>query len=154
GSRQSSMSSEWTQRRSAPRPCLGASCARLAVALSALLVLAASAPGCGQSKNENRIKPIAANLDIQPFTGTPNPGVFLEKKQTTGDLVTVNVNLHAPSPVSFDAFTLEFHYDPTLVQVTDAFEVNSTLLGNCCFNGDPNCDPCQPLCQFGAALAN
>jgi len=80
--------------------------------------------------------------------------VFLEKKQTTGDLVTVNVNLHATSPVMFDAYTLEFHYDPTLVQVSDTFEINSTLLGNCCFNGDLTCDPCQPLCEFSAELAN
>jgi len=148
------MSPEWTQGRSLPpsRTCTPA--ARLAAALAALLVLAASAPGCGQSKNENRIKPVTASLSIQPFTGTPNPAVFLEKKQTTGDLVTVNVNLHTTSNIMFDAYTLEFHYNPTLVQVSDAFEINSTLLGDCCFPGDTSCTPCQPLCEFNTELAN
>ncbi len=148
------MSPEWTQGRAPAPPRAGAPVARIAVALASLLVLASSAPGCGKSKNENRIKPITANLSIDPFTGTPNPAVFLEKQQTTGDLVTVRVNLHTTNAVTFDAYTLEFHYDPTLVQVSDVFEINSTLLGDCCFPNDTTCTPNQPLCEFNAEAAN
>ncbi|OLC54882.1 MAG: hypothetical protein AUH92_03245 [Acidobacteria bacterium 13_1_40CM_4_69_4] len=148
------MSPAWTHRGSPSPPASGTRSARLAAALAALLLLAASAPACGRSKNENRIKPIIASMSIDPFTGTPNPAVYLEKVKTTGDLVTVSVKLHTSSTIDFDAFTLEFDYDPTLVQVSDAFEINSTLLGDCCLPGDANCSPCQPLCEFNAVAAN
>ena len=69
----------WTGRRPIPPPDSGRPLARLAVALAALLLVAASAPACGRSKSENRIKPILANLTLDPFTGSPNPSVYLEK---------------------------------------------------------------------------
>ena len=140
------MSPTWTRRRSPTPPDSGRPFARLAAALAALLLVAASSPACGKSKNENRIKPIMANLSIAAFPGT-NSAVFLEKKSTTGDLVTVNVNLHTSSTINFDAFTLEFDYDPLLVQVSDVFEVNPALLGDCCLlNRRDTCTPIQPQC--------
>ncbi|PYT12512.1 MAG: hypothetical protein DMF51_13020 [Acidobacteria bacterium] len=140
------MSPSWTRRRPHTPPDSGLPFARLAVALVALLLVAASAPACGRSKNENRIKPIFANLNIDTFTGSPNPAVFLRKEKTTGDMVTVSVNLHTTSTIDFDAFTLEFDYDPNLVQVSDTFDVNSILLGDCCFPGSNTCTPIQPQC--------
>src|SRR5436309_2145886 len=138
-----SMSPSWTRLRPHTPPDSGPPFARLAVALVALLLVAASAPACGRSKNENRIKPIFANLSIDTFTGSPNPAVFLRKEKTTGDMVTVSVNLHTTSTIDFDAFTLEFDYDPNLVQVSDTFDVNSILLGYCCFPGSNTCTPIQ-----------
>ncbi len=143
------MSPTCTRRRPLSPPDSGAPFARLAVALAAVLLVAASAPACGRSKSENRIKPITATLNIIPFSGTPDPAVFLEKLSQSGDLVTVNVKLHTSSPITFDAFTLEFHYDPTLVQVSDVFDFNPGLLGDC-----NSGSPCQPLCQINAEAAN
>ena len=68
---------------------------------------------------------------IDPFPGTPDPAVFVEKVGTTGDLVAVNVRLNATTPQSFDAFTLEFTYDFQSVQIGNAFDVNPALFGDC-----------------------
>ncbi len=147
------MSPSWTRRRPLTPPDSGAPVARLAVALAALLLVAASAPACGRSKNENRIKPIVATLTIQnPYQGAPDPAVYLFKDPKDSrfpDLETVEVRLRATSPVSFDAFTLEFTYNFLVIQVGDVFDVNPAVLGDC--NGGSSC---QPLCQTNAAAAN
>src|SRR2546425_3095007 len=136
-----SMSPSWTRRRPLTPPDSGAPVARLAVALAALLLVAASAPACGRSKNENRIKPIVATLTIQnPYQGAPDPAVYLFKDPKDSrfpDLETVEVRLRATSPVSFDAFTLEFTYNFLVIQVGDVFDVNPAVLGDC--NGGSSC---------------
>ena len=99
----------------------------------------------------NRIKPIVANLDIRnPYMGSPDPAVYVDKGSTIGDLVTVNVKLRAGSaPIAFDAFSLEFTYDFKVVQIGDLFDVNPDVLGSC--NAGLTCDP---LCLTNAAQAN
>jgi hypothetical protein len=119
-------------------------------AAPALLLLALLLPSChGSNVNENRIKPIQADLVIDPFPGTPDPAVFVQKVGTIGDLVTVDVRLHATTPQSFDAFTLEFVYDFQKVQIGHAFDVNAALLGDC--QGGLSC---SPLCLNNAQQAN
>ena len=140
-----------TRRRTNPPP--PESRRRLARGSAAVaLVLALISPSCGhKSQNVNRIKPILANLQIQnPYTGSPDPAVYVDKGQTRGDLVTVDVKLRAgQAPIAFDAFTLEFTYDFTLVQIGDVFDVNPDVLGSC--NAGLVCDP---LCLTNAAQAN
>src|SRR5262249_30616023 len=97
---------------------------------------------------ENRIKPITATLTITPFPGSPDPAIYLEPVSTTGDLVTVNVKLHTSAPVAFSSLDLEFAYDFTRVQITDVFDVNPAILGDCNDTGN-----CQPLCRPNAADA-
>src|SRR6266540_6679418 len=112
----------------------------LAVVPLSLLIFFLSA--ChGRDNNENRISPIRANLDIQnPYMGSPDPAVYMDKVSTTGDLVTVDVRLRAGSaPVSFDTLTLEFTYDFKVVQIGDVFDVNPDALGSC--NAGLLCDP-------------
>jgi hypothetical protein len=116
------------------------------------VLLALLLPVCGgKDRSENRIKPIVATLHIDTFPGTPDPAVFLEKVSTTGDLVTVDVKLHngTGGPIDFDAMTLEFTYDFSLIQVGDVFQVNPGVLGDC--NAGTVCDP---ACLSNAADAN
>jgi hypothetical protein len=140
----------WTRRRTTSTPPdSGPPLTRLC---AATLLVAFVLPACGgHNKTENRIRPIEARLTIVPFPGTPDPAVFLEPVSTTGDLVTVDVKLHntTGNPIDFDAFTLEFTYDFNLVQIGNAFDVNSLLLGDC--NAGSTCDP---LCSNNAADAN
>jgi hypothetical protein len=144
------MSRPWTHRRTIlPPPASGPRTARLC-ALFLLVVLLLPACG-GGSKNENRIKPIQAVLNLQPFPGMPDAAVFLDKGQGGGDLAVVDVKLHnaTGNPIDFDAFTLEFTYDFNLIQIGDVFSVNTALLGDC--NAGTSCDP---LCLNNAASAN
>lgn len=122
------------------------------VSVVAALVLAILSPSCHhKSENANRIKPILADLQIQnPYMGSPDPAVYLDKGQVLGDLVTVNIKLRAgQAPIAFDAFSLEFTYDFRLVQIGDVFDVNPDVLGSC--NAGLVCDP---LCLTNAAQAN
>ncbi len=129
-------------------PDSGPRSARLrAVGLLCVLLLT---PACGgHNKNENRILPVQVTLNIDPFLGLPDPAVFLqEAPPTSGDLVTVDVKLHTSgAPINFDAYTLEFHYDPLLVNVGDVFDANPAVLGQCCFPNSPTCGSCDPLCS-------
>ncbi len=141
----------WTRRRmtSAP-PDSGPRFTRVYAA--AALLLAVLLPSCRRSdKNENRISPILVNLDIQnPYTGSPDPAVYVQRVSTTGDLVTIDVKLRAgAAPISFDTFTLEFTYDFKVVQIGDVFDVNPDVLGSCSAGL-----VCDPLCLNNAAQSN
>ncbi|MEK7284132.1 MAG: hypothetical protein AAB249_10000, partial [Acidobacteriota bacterium] len=65
------------------------------------------------------------------------------------DLETVQVRLFTASPIAFDAYTLEIHFDPTVVQVGVVFEYDPSVLGGC-FSGTP----CAPFCEVNTADAN
>jgi hypothetical protein len=143
------MSRTWTRRRvNRLPPDSGPLSTRIRAATALLLALLLPACG-GKDKNENRIKPIMATLNIDPFTGTPDPAVYLETKSTTGDLVTVDVKLHSSTPLTFDAFTLEFVYDFQKVQIGDVFRLNPALFGDC--SGGLLC---SPLCSNNGQFAN
>src|SRR5207245_1869249 len=46
------------------------------------------------------------------------PSVYFKKVSATGDLVVVDVMLHATmSPIAFDAFDLDLTFDPAIVQL-------------------------------------
>jgi hypothetical protein len=125
---------------------LGRASAAAALALAFLL------PSCHNSNtSENHIKPILADLQIlNPYMGSPDPAVYLDKGSTSGDLVAVHIKLRAgAAPLTFDAFTLELTYDPKVMQIGDVFEVNPDVLGSC--HGQTSCDP---LCLDNAADAN
>lgn len=132
------MSRTWTRRSAAPTPPGPGRLLPAAIALPLAILL----PACGSNdRPKNRIRPIQASLAIDPFPGSPDPAVYLEKVSTTGDLVTVNVKLRATSAITFDAFNLEFQFDPSRVQVGDRFEVNPAVLGDC-HSGLA----CEPFC--------
>ncbi len=138
----------WTRRRTTSTP--PDSGPPPAWLCTAALLVALLLPACsGSNKTENRIKPIQANLTIAAFPGTPDPAVFLEGASTTGDLVTVDVKLHTTSLLTFDSLTLEFHFDPTLVQAGIQFAPNPSVLGDCNTGLF-----CAPLCLNNATDAN
>ncbi len=141
----------WTRRRTTSTPPdSGPPLMRLC---AATIFVALLVPACGgHNKTENRIRPIEARLTIVPFPGTPDPAVFLEGTAAMGDLVTMDVKLHngTGTPIDFDAYTLEFHFDPLLVNVSDVFNVNPAVLGQCCFPNSPTCSSCDPLCSVNA----
>ena len=83
------MSPSWTRLRPHTPPDSGPPFARLAVALVALLLVAASAPACGRSKNENRIKPIFANLGTG--AGFSNKEMIATAEKVTGEKVPVKI---------------------------------------------------------------
>ena len=141
------MSRTWTDLITPPPPASGR---RFSGGAAAALLLVLLLPSCHDSNvNNNRIKPIQADILIDPFPGTPDPAVFVEKVGTSGDLVTVDVRLHATTPQAFDAFTLEFVYDFQKVQVGHVLDVNPALLGDC--QGGLSC---SPLCLNNAQQAN
>jgi hypothetical protein len=145
------MSRTWTRRRaiSAP-PASGPRFSRASAA--AAIALSFLAVSChGSNTSENHIRPIRADLQIQnPYTGSPDPAVYMDKGSTSGDLVTVHIKLRAgAAPITFDAFTLELTYDSKVIQIGDVFEVNPDVLGSC--HGQT---PCDPLCLDNAAEAN
>jgi len=119
---------------------------------TAALALAFLLPSCrGSNTSENHIRPIRADLQIMnPYTGSPDPAVYIDKGSTSGDLVTVHVKLHTgAAPVAFDAFTLEFTYYSKVIQIGDVFEVNPDVLGAC--HAQTSCDP---VCFDNSAQAN
>lgn len=131
------MSSNWTRR------------ALSAAALAPALFLLA----CGGSdKNSNRIKPIQATLTIDPFTNSPDPAVYFVKDPKDArfpDLETVQVRLYTSGPVTFDAYSLEIHFDPSRVQMGNVFEFDQGVLGGC--NSGL---PCSPTCQVNSSDVN
>lgn len=133
------MSSNWTRRR--------LSAAALA---PALLFLACG----GDNPNSNRIKPIQATLTIDPFLNSPDPAVYLVKDPKDArfpDLETVQVRLFTSgSAVTFDAYTIEIHFDPSLVQVGSVFEYDTGVLGGC--NSGAQCAPLR--CQVNTQDVN
>ncbi len=147
------MWSTWTRRRvTLPPPDSGRRTASLS-AVTAALLLVLLLPACGDEKGpENRIKPIQATLAIDPFPNAPDPAVyFLKDPKDTRfpDLETVQVRLYTTAPVDFDAYTLEIHFNPTLIQVGDVFEHNPNILGGC-----NSGTACAPFCEVNTANAN
>jgi hypothetical protein len=92
---------------------------RTAILIATFTVGASLLVACGgRNENENKIAPIRASLDIAPVLD--DPAVFFREHadQDPGDdLVFIDVVLRTTSPTVFDAFTLEIHFDPALVQV-------------------------------------
>ncbi|MBI1949796.1 MAG: hypothetical protein HYS34_00335 [Acidobacteria bacterium] len=135
-----------------PPPDSGRRFASLSAAAAALL-LALLLPACGgDDRPENRIKPIQATLAIDLFQNAPDPAVYFLKDPKDArfpDLETVQVRLYTTGPVNFDAYTLEIHFDPTVVQIGDVFEFNPGLLGGC-FGGTT----CEPFCLVNTSQAN
>lgn len=131
------MSSNWTRR-----------VLTAAVLAPAFLLLACG----GDDSPKNRIKPIQATLTIDPFTNSPDPAVYLVKDPKNAqfpDLETVQLRLYTTAPVTFDAYTIEMHFDPSRVQVGDAFEFDAGILGGC--NSDL---PCEPTCFINKSNVN
>ena len=116
---------------------------------SAVLVAAALGACSGGTKNENRIKPVTADLALTPYANSPDPAIFLQKVSTIGDLVTVDVMLHSSTTLTFDSLSLEFHFDPTLVQIADVFDVNPAVLGDCGGAGI-----CPAICANNGGLSD
>jgi hypothetical protein len=83
---------------------------RAAVCACALLALA-----CGKNKTTDLIKPVTASATIEAVSASP-PYIFVTNPQSSGDLVTVEVMLRPSGSATFDAYDLEFSYDPRLVQ--------------------------------------
>lgn len=109
-----------------------------AALVPALLLLACG----GEDENPNRIKPIQATLTIAPFANSPDPAVYFlkdPKDPRFPDLETVQVRLFTTTPQTFDAYTLEIHFNPALVQVGDVFEFDPGILGGC--NSGTTCAP-------------
>jgi hypothetical protein len=130
------MSSNWTRR------------ALSAAALAPALLLLACG---GNDTNSNRIKPLQATLNIAAFPNSPDPAVYFVKdpKDTRfPDLETVQVRLYTTTPQTFDAYTVEVHFDPTLVQVGDALEFDPGILGGCGSGA-----PCAPLCLVNSDMS-
>ncbi len=147
------MSSTWTRRRKTlPPPDSGRLSASL-FAAAAALILALLLPACGSDEGPaNRIKPIQATLSIDPVPVPPAQAVYFVKDPKDArfpDLETVQVRLFTTSPIDFDAYTIEIHFDPTVVQVGDVFEFNPDILGGC--NSGL---PCAPLCLVNTANVN
>jgi hypothetical protein len=132
------MSSNWTRRT------------RWAAALAPALLLLACG---GNDSNPNRIKPIEATLTIDPFPNSPDPAVYLVKDPKNPgfpDLETVQVRLYtAAAPITFDAYTVEIHFDPSVVQVGSVFEYDPNILGGC-----NSGQACAPTCQVNSSEVN
>ncbi len=135
-----------------PPPDSGRRFASLFAAAAALL-LVLLLPACGKDEGpENRIKPIQATLTIDPVPVTPAQAVYFVKDPKDlrfPDLETVQVKLYTTTPVSFDAYTLEIHFDPTVVQIGDVFEYNPDILGGC-----NSGNACAPLCEINTGDVN
>ena len=108
---------------------------------------------CGDDSPSNRIKPIQATLSIDAFPNSPDPAVYLEKDPKDPDfpdLETVQVKLYTSvSPVTFDAYNVEIHFDPSKIQIGNAFEFSPTVLGGC--NSGV---PCAPICLVNNSVVN
>jgi len=131
------MSSKWTRRVLAA-----------AVLAPAFLLLACG----GGDSPRNRIKPIQATLTIDPFPNSPDPAIYLVKDPKNAqfpDLETVQVRLYTTAPVTFDAYTIEVHFDPSRVQVGNAFEFDAGVLGGCNSGA-----PCAPTCIINQSDVN
>ena len=100
--------------------------ARMAVLVAVWCACAITALSCGKSKPTDLIKPVTATASIDPVNATP-PYIFVTNPQSFGDLVTVEVMLQpGSSSLSFDAYVLEFSYQPNLVQ-PELLEVNGPV---------------------------
>jgi hypothetical protein len=122
------MSSNWTRR------------ALSAAALAPALLLLACG---GNDTNSNRIKPLQATLNIAAFPNSPDPAVYFVKdpKDTRfPDLETVQVRLYTTTPQTFDDYSIEIHFDPSVIQVGTVFEYDPSVLGGC-FSGNA----CAPI---------
>ena len=147
------MSSTWTRRRKTlPPPDSGRRSASLSAAAAALLV-ALLLPACGSDDGPaNRIKPVQATLSFDPVPVPPAQAVYFVKDPKDArfpDLETVQVKLYTTTPIDFDAYTIEIHFDPTVVQVGDVFEYNPSILGGCFSE-----TPCEPFCMVNTRQAN
>jgi hypothetical protein len=119
-----------------------------AVLAPALLLLACG----GDDSPRNRIKPIQATLTIDPFPNSPDPAVYLVKDPKNAqfpDLETVQVRLFTTTPQTFDDYSIEIHFDPSRVQVGDAFEFDPSILGGC-----NSGTPCAPTCFINQSKFN
>lgn len=146
------MSSTWTRRRATLPPPDSGRRSEFIVAVLAAILLALLLPACGDEGSENRIKPIQATLSIDPVPVPPAQAVYFVKDPKDArfpDLETVQVRLFTTSPIAFDAYTLEIHFDPTVVQVGDVFEYNPNILGGC-----NSGTPCAPSCLVNTGDVN
>jgi hypothetical protein len=85
-----------------------------------LLALVTSCGG-NDNPNANQIKPINADITINPVGG--DPVVYLERVDADLDLVTIDVKLRMTAAQEFDAFTLHFRFDPTLIQFAGMMQI-------------------------------
>ena len=134
-----------------PPPASGRRLASLSAAAAALL-LALLLPACGDEGPANRIKPIQATLSVDPVPVPPAQAVYFVKDPKDArfpDLETVQVKLYTTTPIDFDAYTIEIHFDPTVVQVGDVFEYNPDILGGCHSE-----TPCEPTCLVNTRDVN
>lgn len=147
------MSPTWTRRRKTLPPPDSGRRSAFYVAAPAALILALLLPACGSDEGpQNRIKPIQATLSVDAFPNAPDPAVYFfkdPKDPRFPDLETVQVKLYTTTPVGFDAYNLEIHFDPTVVQIGDVFEYNPDVLGGCHSGA-----ACAPICLTNAAEAN
>ena len=120
----------------------------MAALIPAFLLLACG----GDDSPKNRIKPIQATLTIDPFLNSPAQAVYLVKDPQNAqfpDLETVQIRLYTTTDVTFDAYTIEMHFDPSRVQVGNAFEFSPNILGGC--NSGVLC---APLCLVNQSEVN
>jgi hypothetical protein len=152
---------------------------RVPAAGRVLVVAAALAlflPGCdsgGNNRNKNQIRPVNASLSIQPIADPT--AVYFAENSISGDLVLLDVRLRTTTSVTFDAFTLEIHFDPGVIALGGDFTstpFTSTPFGACnqCVgrcNAMPcvKCEDCKapsvltsqstsPFCQSNGILAD
>jgi hypothetical protein len=86
----------------------------IVTAVALLLVVLGAACGGNDDPNRNQILDIIADITIDMVAG--DPVVFLDRVGASGDLVTIDVKLQMAVAQEFDAFTLHFSFDPTLIQ--------------------------------------
>jgi hypothetical protein len=153
------MSRTWTGGRAAlprHRPFSSRVPLLVTIACAALLL-----PACrGDEGKRNQILPIRASIDL-PDPEPPGPAVFLRQSifdtDPDDDLVVLDVVLRTPADLEFDAFNLEIHFDPGIVNVggdPDDPPFSATPFGTCnqcvrtCMPPCPT-PPCpRPPCQL------
>ncbi len=118
----------------------------LLLAGGGILVAACS----GKASEPNVIKPIHAGIALSAVTADPavyfaNPSVSDPTQTGATDFVTLDVLYRDSTPRNFDAFTLEVHFDPGVVQIGEVSGL--TALGDC------GGSTCQPICQNNVTQA-
>ncbi len=98
------------------KPSLAAPGHRLSIVAALALLLVLLGTACGGSSDPNRVQILEINADITIDPVAGDPVVFLERVGASGDLVTIDVNLKMTFAQEFDAFTLHFSFDPTLIK--------------------------------------
>ena len=120
----------------------------LTLSLLALVALA----GCNDDDNEDAIHPVHASFEVDPVSA--DPAVFFVKSPTdvnaTDDIVVVDVMLRSTGGTTFSAFTMEIHFDPTVLQIGQ-LDLTATALGDCTSGAalhpicSDNIDPAPPI---------